>query len=51
MQFAGILLLIGMLIIGLMVTIATIIGCIVSHIHAKQNGARVQLWKKIVLAV
>ena len=48
-QFAGIAVLIVMLVVGLIITIATIIGWVICYKHAKQKRERVKLWKKIML--
>lgn len=47
--FAGIAVLIIMLFAGLIITIATTIGYVISYKHAKQKGERIKLWKKILL--
>ena len=47
--FSGITVLVVMLFVGLIITIATFIGYVISYKHAKQKGERIKLWKKILL--
>lgn len=48
-QFAGIAVLVVMLIVGLIITISTMIGYVICYKHAKQKGERIKLWIRIVL--
>lgn len=48
-QFAGIAVLVVMLIIGLIITISTMIGYVICYKHAKQKEERIRLWIRIVL--